>query len=106
VRFQPLEKLINLHDHYTRQFRIDHHQLLLLQRRGQLYLIEARCPHREHPLESAVLADGVIECPLHRYRFALADGRVLQAGEEPCRALRTYELVYEGNEVGLMLEEG
>ena len=46
MRFYPLEKLINLHDAYTRQFKIDNLQLLLMQRRGELFLIEAHCPHR------------------------------------------------------------
>ena len=32
MRFYPLEKLINLHDDYSRQFKIDNLQLLLLQR--------------------------------------------------------------------------
>ncbi len=41
MRFYPLEKLINLHDGYTRQYKIDSLQLLLLQRDGQLHLIEA-----------------------------------------------------------------
>ena len=35
MRFYPLEKLINLHDDYTRQFKIDHLQLLLLQQLQQ-----------------------------------------------------------------------
>ena len=105
MRFFPLEKLINLQDDYARQFKIDNLHLLLLQREGQLYLIEGYCPHRGHPLDVATLADGVIQCALHHYRFAIADGRLLHATEEPCRGLRTYELVYEGNEVGLMLAE-
>ena len=29
MRFYPLERLINLHDNYTRQFKIDHMQLSL-----------------------------------------------------------------------------
>lgn len=105
MRFYPLEKLINLHDGYTRQFKIDHLQLLLLQREGQLFLLEAFCPHRAHPLDSAAMEQGVIRCPLHGYRFALADGRLLHFSEEPCRDLRTWELTYEGNEIGVMLED-
>lgn len=105
MRFYPLEKLINLHDDYSRQFKIDNMQLLLLQRKGELYLIEGRCPHRGHPLDVATLADGIIQCALHHYQFAIADGRLLHATEEPCRALRTFALVYEGNEVGVMLDE-
>jgi nitrite reductase/ring-hydroxylating ferredoxin subunit len=105
VRFYPLEKLINLHDSYSRQFKIDNLQLLLLQRRGELYLIEGRCPHRGHPLDVATLDGGVIQCALHHYQFAIADGRLLHATEETCRGLRTYALVYEGNEVGVMLDD-
>ena len=105
MRFYPLEKLINLHDEYTRQFKIDQWQLLLLQRQGQLYLIEAFCPHREHPLNTATIDSGVVQCALHQYRFALEDGRLLYHTEEPCRGLRTWELSYQGNEVGVMLED-
>ena len=103
MRFYPLEKLINLHDNYCRQFKIDHLQLLLIQHQGQLHLIEARCPHRSHPLESASIENEVIECPLHQYRFALADGQLLQHTEAPCRGLNVWEIAYQGVEVGVML---
>lgn len=105
MRFFPLDKLINLYDGYTRQFKIDNLHLLLIQRAGDRYLIEAQCPHRAHPLDAATIDNGVIQCALHQYRFAIADGRLLHATEEPCRGLRTFELVYEGNEVGVILEE-
>ena len=105
MRFYPLEKLINLHDDYARRFKIDHLQLLLIQRDGERYLIEGRCPHRGHPLDMATLDSGVIQCALHHYRFRIADGRLLHATEGPCRGLRCFELVYEGNELGVMLEE-
>ena len=105
MRFYPLEKLINLHDSYSRQFKIDNLQLLLLQRQGELYLIEAQCPHRAHPLDVASIDGGVIQCALHNYQFAIDDGRLLHATEETCRGLRVFPVVYEGNEVGVMLAD-
>lgn len=105
LRFFPLEKLVNLHDGYTRTFKIDEHRLLLLQREGERYLLESHCPHREHPLDVASVEQGTIRCALHDYRFALDDGDLLFATEEPCRGLHTFELIYEGNEVGVMLPE-
>lgn len=105
MRFYPLEKLINLHDAYTRQFKIDQLRLLLIQRRGELYLIEAHCPHRNHPLDVAAIDNGIIQCALHHYQFAIDDGRLLHATEERCRNLRTFPVVYAGNEVGIMLED-
>ena len=104
MRFFPLDKLINLQDGYTRQFKIDHLHLLLIQRENQRYLIEAKCPHREHPLDVASIANGEIECALHGYRFALESGELLLATEELCRGLRTFPLIYEGNEVGTLLD--
>ncbi|MDX1733436.1 MAG: Rieske (2Fe-2S) protein [Halioglobus sp.] len=105
MRFYPLEKLINLHDDYSRQFKIDHLQLLLLQRGGELYLLEASCPHRAHPLDVATVAEGTIQCALHHYRFSIRDGSLIHSTEEPCRNLRVYTPVYEGNEVGIMLDD-
>jgi nitrite reductase/ring-hydroxylating ferredoxin subunit len=105
MRFHPLEKLINLHDNYTRQFKIDNLQLLLVQRAGECFLFEATCPHRGHPLMDATIEGGVIQCPMHNYRFDVISGALKYCTEEPCRALQVFALVYEGNEVGLMLDD-
>ena len=105
MRFYPLAKLINLFDGYTGQFKIDHLQLLLVQRDGERYLLEANCPHREHPLDSAAITGDRIQCPLHHYQFSIRDGSLIHATEAPCRGLRVYPLVYEGNEVGVMLSD-
>lgn len=103
MRFFSLEKLIDLYDGYRRAFRIDQHQLLLIQERGELYLFDARCPHRGHPLQEATIDGDTLRCPLHGYRFALRDGSVRAAGEEPCKALRRYEIVHRDIDVGVML---
>jgi len=104
MRFYALEKLINLHDGYRRAFKIDERQLLLLQVAGECYLLEATCPHRGHPLDRAdVIENSQLRCPLHGYLFALDDGRLLAASEEPCRGLHKYELVYRDTAVGVML---
>lgn len=103
MRFYQLEKFINLHDGYRRSFKIDQHQLLLLQENGEQYLIEALCPHRAHPLETATIENHLIRCPLHHYEFDLRSGRVCTATEAHCRALRRYELIMRDKDVGVML---
>ena len=103
MRFYPLEKFINLHDGYRRVFRIDEHQLLLIQEGGERYLVEALCPHRGHPLERGSIEGGTLRCPLHDYRFELDSGRVSAITEEPCRALRRYALVDRETDCGVML---
>ena len=104
MRFYPLEKLINFHDGYAQTFRIDAYHLLLVQRDGERHLIEANCPHRENPLDVASIDADSVTCPLHGYRFKLRDGSLIHATEEPCRGLRVFDLIYEGNEVGVMLD--
>ena len=107
MRFVALEKLINLEDGYRREFLVDYHRLLLLQHQGQHYLIEARCPHLEHPLIEAWLEEGRLTCPLHGYRFSLATGEVIAtAEEEPCRPLRVWPVAYDGADVGVDWEGG
>ncbi|MEM9256616.1 MAG: Rieske 2Fe-2S domain-containing protein [Pseudomonadota bacterium] len=105
MRFHPLEKLINLHNEYRREFKIDGYRLLLIQRQDELFLVEALCPHREHALINASFDDRAIVCPVHQYAFSLDSGRVLRANEQRCRGLRTFRVEYEGNEVGVLLED-
>ncbi|HEY3699381.1 MAG TPA: Rieske (2Fe-2S) protein [Spongiibacteraceae bacterium] len=103
MRFYLLEKFINLYDGYRRTFKIDQHQLLLLQENGERYLIESLCPHRGHPLETADVHNDVLRCPLHGYEFMLDSGRVRATTEAPCRALRRYELVTRDTDLGVVL---
>ena len=58
---------------------------------------------RFYPLDEATIDQGIIPCALHQYQFAIDDGRLIHHSE-PCRALRTFDVIYEGNEVGVMLD--
>ena len=103
MQYYRLESLINLFDGYRKTFKVDDKHLLLLQVDGERYLVESLCPHRSHNLGHAEIQSGQITCPQHGYRFDLNNGQVLHASEEPCRSLHCYELVYQGNELGVML---
>ena len=103
MRFHSLEKLINLQPGYRRQFKIDNLHLLLLYSGDELVLLESLCPHAGHSLLNAELHGDTIECPRHGYRFRLSDGLLTRATEQPCRNLRCYQLIYRGNEVGIVL---
>lgn len=101
MRFFPLEKLINLHDGYRKEFIVEYQRVLLVQHEGERYIIEARCPHLEHPLAEARLEGEVLLCPLHHYRFSLRDGRVIESTREDCRPLKVWPVAYDGQEVGI-----
>lgn len=103
MRYYALEKLINLHDDYRKLIKIDQYNLLLVQVAGERYLIESQCPHRGHSFAEADIDAGFVRCPLHGYTFDLDSGIPHKVTEEPCRRLKTFELVYEATEVGVML---
>ena len=101
MAFIGLDKLINLHDGYRREFRVDYHRLLHLQHEGEHHLVEALCPHQEHPLIEAWLENGELLCPLHGYRFSLLTGRVVESSREDCRPLKVWPVAYEGADIGV-----
>lgn len=105
MRFRALEKLINLQPGYRRQFKIDNLLLLLIQEGEERYLIEGACPHQGFGLEKGIIHSGSIECPLHRFRFSLLTGELAGQQVQHCRHLRIFELIYEGNEVGVMIND-
>ena len=62
--------------------------VLLLRRDGQIYAVEAWCPHVGGPLGDGVFEGLTVECPWHQSCFRLDDGRPLNG---PASApLRTF----------------
>ena len=102
MRFVALEKLINLRDGYRRRVKIDQLDVLMVQEEGRLAIIQSQCPHRHHPLTDADIDANAIICPMHGYRFDLATGQPMEAN---CAALKVWEAIYEGNEVGILVSD-
>lgn len=46
-------------------------------RNGEVYALDAVCPHRDGPLAEGVVGQGIVVCPFHGYKFSLANGRGL-----------------------------
>ena len=46
---------------------------------GALYALDGTCPHRGGPLGEGVVADGVVTCPWHGWRFEVRTGRCVNA---------------------------
>ncbi len=102
MRFLPLEKLINLQDGYRRNIKIDQLDVLMLQEAGEVFIVNSRCPHQEHPLIDAEVIDGAILCPRHQFAFSLNNGAHVGG---LCAALEIYSPVYEGSHVGILVSE-
>ena len=46
-------------------------------RNGQVYALDAVCPHRGGPLAEGVAGCETVVCPFHGYKFSLIDGHGL-----------------------------
>ncbi|MCS7146334.1 MAG: Rieske 2Fe-2S domain-containing protein [Nitrososphaerota archaeon] len=81
---------------------------LLVARIGErVYVADVWCTHEEGDLSLGLLEGDVVMCPLHRARFKLSDGGVLEGpdGEPPesIPRLRTYTVKIQG--VDIYIEE-
>jgi len=103
MTFYPLESIHNLHDSFRKTVVINDLDLMLLQHQGKVYLLESICPHAGYPLDESKLIGTALRCPMHGYLFEIADGRCTANFEGPCRGLHTYDVVYQGDEVGVVL---
>lgn len=65
-------------------------------RRGEVFAVENRCPHKGGPLAEGMLAGNSVVCPLHAFRYEMTTGECDQPGACP---VRTYPVTVNGNDV-------
>jgi nitrite reductase (NADH) small subunit len=46
-------------------------------RRGEVFAVQAECPHRGGPLADGLIGGTTLICPLHSWKFDLATGEAL-----------------------------
>jgi nitrite reductase (NADH) small subunit len=69
-------------------------------RRGGLFAVDNRCPHKGGPLAEGMLAGDQVVCPLHAFRYELSSGDCDQPGA--C-AVRAYRVELRGDDVFVWL---
>ena len=77
--------------------------VVLLRQGLQFYAISATCPHAGGPLDEGTLTGDVVECPWHRSRFSMHDGRVLTGPatvNAPCYDVRVRNGQVEVKRIG------
>jgi nitrite reductase (NADH) small subunit len=58
-------------------------------RKGGVFAVDNRCPHKGGPLAEGMLAGDAVVCPLHAFRFDLRSGDCDQPGACPVAAHQT-----------------
>ena len=70
-------------------------------RKGKIFAVDNRCPHKNGPLAEGMLAGDAIVCPLHAFRYEMPGGECDQPGA--C-AVKTYATELRDNDVYLLLQ--
>jgi len=75
--------------------RVEHEgvPILLVKRQNRIFALAETCSHFSGPLSEGKLIGNSIQCPWHRSRFALEDGRVLDGPAvhpQPCLEARVH----------------
>jgi nitrite reductase (NADH) small subunit len=74
--WMPVARIDQLSVGQGRCFLAGRHRIALFRlRSGEVYAVDAACPHRGGPLAEGLAGCATVICPLHGYRFSLADGR-------------------------------
>ena len=68
-------------------------------RSGQLFAVQAACPHRGGPLADGLLGGTTLICPLHAWKFDLKTGQALYGD---C-GLKTFSVSVDASEQIILL---
>jgi len=80
-----------------RAFSIAGREIALFRtRRGKVFAVDNRCPHKGGPLAEGMLAGDAVVCPLHAFRFEFATGECDQPGTCP---VGTYAVMQDGSDI-------
>jgi len=93
--------LSELEDGGCKILRISGKQIALFRRSDTVHACNNRCPHEGYPLSEGDLADGVLTCNWHNWKFNLESGENLLGGD----ALRVYPIEIRDGEVWIDLAE-
>ena len=78
AEFEPLAALADLPAGTMLRVTRGDHDLLLVNGASGICAIDDRCPHMAAPLSLGTLDGCVIGCPLHKGKFDLCDGGIVQ----------------------------
>ena len=83
--------------------------VILANWQGRIYALYGMCPHRNNPLEGAILWDHLIDCPYHHFQYDVRTGENYFPKnvypedypelQEQVSPLRTYPVEMRGGEI-------
>ncbi len=71
-------------------FKVEAHEILVVNVEGKFYAVSNRCPHMNYPLYLGSLNGKIITCGFHYAKFDITTGKVLSPpAHEPLKTFKT-----------------
>lgn len=114
MAFCKLARVDEIPPGQTRVFSAGETPVVLANCRGEIYALYGKCPHRNNPLDGAMLWDCLLDCPWHHFQYDVRTGEnhfpknVYPTDypklQEQLRPLKTYPVRIEDGNIWVDLE--
>lgn len=74
-----------------KSFRINEKEVMVINRDGQFFCLQARCTHAGAPLAEGTIVDDILTCPWHGSKFRITNGEVVKGPAE--KGLNVYSTI-------------
>lgn len=98
----PLLSESEIKDGEKKLVRAEGKQVLFIKHKNKLYVIDDRCPHMGCKFSGGTIADDMVICPCHDWRFSLETG---EYENDPGYALTFYPFKVKDGKVWVKLDE-
>jgi nitrite reductase/ring-hydroxylating ferredoxin subunit len=96
AQFTTVAKVGEIGEGEGRAFQVQGKLIAVFLHQGQYYAIDDTCPHMGAPLSEGHVADGVVTCSWHAWRFRLCDGTW---ADSPKLKIGCYRVRVQGEEI-------
>ena len=99
--FYVLAKTNELEEGFRRSVKLPNMNVLIFYHRGEVHVIEDRCPHMDVPLVTGTLTGNTIACRAHGIGFDLTTGKADGMWNDTLPCLKRFEVVDRGYTIGI-----
>jgi nitrite reductase/ring-hydroxylating ferredoxin subunit len=78
-----------------KSFLINEKEVMVINRNGQLFCLQARCTHAGAPLAEGTIEEYILTCPWHGSKFRITDGEVIKGPAK--KVLQVYKNIVKDN---------
>lgn len=88
-RYVRIAEIREIPKNEMRVYKVEDHEILVVNVEGEFYAFENQCPHMGYPLYLGTLEGNVLTCGFHYAKFDVSNGRSIgSVTQEPLRKFK------------------